>query len=77
MWIERKILRIPWTDKTMNVEVLNRIGEERKLLKAIKFKRLKYFRHIIRHFEMQRQLVVDGRRGRGQPRIDWVDNIKN
>ena len=49
---------------------MNRIDEGRKLLKTIKIRRLKYFGHIIRHFEVPRQLVkgqVDGRRGRGRP----------
>ena len=35
MWIYSQILKIPWTARITNKEVLRRIGGERKLLKII------------------------------------------
>ncbi|CAG9834914.1 unnamed protein product, partial [Diabrotica balteata] len=32
MWVFRRLLKIPWTDHTTNVEVLNRMDRERELL---------------------------------------------
>ena len=40
MWMYRKMLRIPWTDKITNAEVLSRAGEERKLSKTTKISKL-------------------------------------
>ena len=44
----------------------------------LKFKKLKYFKHINRHGSMHTTLLnstVNGKRGRGRPRIYWTSNI--
>ena len=35
MWVWRRLERVKWVDKVRNEEVLERVGEERKLLKII------------------------------------------
>ena len=43
MWCYRRILKISWTDKIRNSEVLDRIGiHETKLLKQIAKRKLEY-----------------------------------
>lgn len=61
MWIYRRMLRIPWTARVSNVEVLNRMGKEMEVLFEIKRRRLEYFGHIIRNGKYRLlQLVMKG-----------------
>ncbi len=41
-WFLRKMMRVPWTDKVSNEEVLRRAGVSRKLLKDIRMRQLSY-----------------------------------
>ena len=76
----RKVLRIPWTTRTTNIEVLERVNLKRpQLIDKIKKLKLKYFGHIKRHQSLERTIMegdVAGRRGRGRPRRRWEDDIK-
>lgn len=45
MWLYRRILRISWTEKVTNVEVMNRMGKEKEVLATIKRRKLEYFGH--------------------------------
>ncbi|KAJ4429718.1 hypothetical protein ANN_21922 [Periplaneta americana] len=36
MWIWRRMERVKWTDRTRNEAVLERVGEERMMLKLIR-----------------------------------------
>ena len=79
MWMYRRMLRIPWTDKVTNLEIINRINTRHHLFKTIQIKKLRYFGHIARHNNLQRVLLdgkIEARRGRGRPRIKWGNNIK-
>ncbi|CAG9835815.1 unnamed protein product [Diabrotica balteata] len=48
MWIYRRILKIPWTDKITNSVVLRRMNKERELLITIKRRKLEYLGHVLR-----------------------------
>ena len=41
-------MRIPWTDKLTNEEVLQRAGVERKLIGEIRTRQMRFFGHVIR-----------------------------
>ena len=75
----RKILRISWTEKITNKEVLKRIGvEEPILFQNIKKLKLSYFGHIKRHESLERHIMeakVEGKRGRGRPTRRWEQDI--
>ena len=43
MWFYRKILRIPWTSKQTNEEVLKMANDRRKLLTNIRTRQCKFF----------------------------------
>eukprot|EP00794_Sanderia_malayensis_P004984 gene4984-5642_t len=78
MWIYRRIMKVPWTAKKSNVEVLTLVNERRKLMGMIKKRKLKYFGHILRHPCLGKELcevMVNGKRGGGRPRLKWSDNI--
>jgi hypothetical protein len=77
MWLYRRILKIPWTDRVTNVEVLNRMGKDREILRSIKTRKLQYLDHIMRgHKYSIPQLVsqgkINGKRSRGRRRISWL-----
>ena len=72
-------LKLSWTEKMKNEEVLQRMNEKRKLINILKERKLKYFGHLIRLNNIYRTLLegyIDGKRGRGRPRMSWYDNIK-
>ena len=73
------MLKLSWTEKVKNEEVLQRMNEKRKLINILKERKLKYFGHLIRLNSIYRTLLegnIDGKRGRGRPRMSWYDNIK-
>ena len=63
------------TDET----VLNRLKFKDRLFKIIQVKEVKYFGHMIRHDDTLQRTVLDGKvngkRGRGRPRMKWTTNI--
>jgi hypothetical protein len=76
----RKLLRIPWTKMMSNEQVYKLAGTERELLRHIKSRKLQYFGHVLRQPEdnLERNVMtgeVKGNKGRGRPRISWIDNI--
>ena len=61
------------------VSYLSTLGVERGLLSQIRIHKLSYFGHIARHDSLQKTVLtgrIDGRRGRGRPRRQWYDDIK-
>ena len=80
MWSYRKMMKIPWTDKVTNAEVLNRMSTSLQLERVIKTRTLKYFGHVMRHQRLQKFLLegnLEAKRQRGRPRQTWMDNIKS
>ena len=80
LWTYRRMLRISWTEKITNEEVLKRVNIKKRLMTIIQTKKLKYFGHIVRHGgeSLHRVILdgkVDGKRGRGRPRSTWSSNI--
>ena len=73
------MLRISWTAHKTNKEVLDIIGTKTSLIQTIKQRKLAYFGHISRRDGLQRSLLegkINGKRGRGRPKMNWIDNIK-
>ena len=77
----RKILRISWTEKVSNEEVLKKIGiESPTLLQNIKKLKLGYFGHTTRHESLEKHILeakVEGKRGRGRPTRRWGKDIQD
>src|SRR6218665_4078444 len=79
--ILRMIMQISWTEKRTNKWVLEKAGVERKLLGIVKERKMKYFGHIMRKEGscLEKEIIqgtVPGGRGKGRPRINWMDNIR-
>ena len=80
MWVYRRILRISWTRKKTNVEVLIEVGvRTRRMLAEVKQRKLRYYGHVRRHNTIQKMIMegrIDGTRSRGRQRKTWIENIK-
>ena len=58
MWCWRKLLRIPWTDRVTNREVLDRIKPGLSLEAKITRLRLTYFGHVMRVNSLEKSIMV-------------------
>ena len=79
MWCFRKMGAISYKDRVTNEDVLKKLNTERKLLKTIKQRKLRYFGHVKRQNGFLKQTLegkIQGTRPRGRPRTTWVDNIQ-
>ena len=80
MWVYRKMARISYTERVKNEDVLKRLKVKKELLNKSKSHKLSYFGHIVRHESIQKTVLegrMEGSRGRGRPRRQWVDDIKD
>ena len=79
LWCYRRLLRISWTSRTTNVEVLQRIQPEACILDTVYRRKSSLVDHIIREGgELSRTLLlgtVYGPRGRGPPKTRVIDEI--
>ena len=78
MWFLRRMLRIPWTARVSNEEVMRRAGVEKTLMKTIRKKQLKFVGHIMRADGLERNCLlgkVEGTRSRGRQRIKYMDAV--
>lgn len=80
MWIFRRILKISWTDRITNDEVVIRMQQQPELLASIKRRKTSYFGHIVRNpkYDILKLIIqgkIDGIRGVGRPQMSWIDNI--
>ena len=48
MWFLRRMMKIPWTDKVSNEEVLTRAGVQRKMIREMLIRQLKFMGHTTR-----------------------------
>ena len=49
MWVYRRVLKISWTEKITNEEVLRRMGTGREIVRQFKTRKLQYLGYRIRH----------------------------
>ena len=75
----RRLLRVPWTARRPNQYILKEISPEYSLERLMLKLKLQYFGHGMRRtdsFEKTLMLSkIEGRRGRGQQRLRWLDGI--
>ena len=80
MWIYRRMMRISWTRKKTNAEVLRMAGLQGiAVMGIIKGRKITYFGHIKRHNSLLKELLegkAEGRRAVGYPRTNWEGNVE-
>ena len=78
MWFWRQMLKIPWTAKRTNVEVMEEAGLTRSLVNRIRKQQATFVSHILRRKGLE-HLVITGkmerRRGRGRQREQMIDSL--
>ena len=80
MWFYRRILRISWTERMTNEEVLRKMGTERLLLDINRERQWRFVSHLLREDSgMERHVIVtelDGKSAKGRPRMKMLDWMK-
>ena len=75
MWFLRRMMRIKWTDRITNKEVLRRAHTERDLINTIINKQIRFLGHVIRKDTIEALVLmgkIEGKRGRGRPRLNFM-----
>jgi hypothetical protein len=78
-WCWRRLLRIPWTAKRTNASIRKQLDINSLLSDYIAKQKLKYFGHVMRGDGLEKAVMIGmggGKRGRGRPRMRWLDEIK-
>ena len=78
VWCYRKILKISWTKRVSNKQVLNREEASKEMMRVIRRRQLRFYGHVMRRYQMEsncRTGRLDGRKGRGRPRNKFLDNL--
>ena len=80
MWFIRRMLRISWTEKETNVNVLREGNVQRSLLKTIRKRQMEFLGHVCRRRGLEFLSLtgkVEGKRDRGKQRITFLDSLCN
>ncbi|KAI5715825.1 hypothetical protein M8J77_023140 [Diaphorina citri] len=80
MWCFRRTLKIIWSDRISNEEVLKRINEKRQLMNIIAKRRTEWIGHNLRHEGLLHTIIeglVEGNVQRGRPRKEYMDQIRD
>ena len=78
MWFLRRMMKISWTKKITNEEVLRRAQTERQIMKQIVKRQCSFLGHVLRKRGIECQVVtgkVEGNRDRGRQRqtfLGWI-----
>ena len=80
MWCWRRMLKISWTERKTNESILDDIGRKRELLAVIRRRQMRFLGHVVRREYLENPILtgrIEGSRGRGRPRIKYMDDMKS
>ncbi len=78
MWLLRKMMRIPWTVKMTNVQVLRLANTKRYLLRNIRKRQLQFVGHICRKRDLEHLALtgkLEGKKSRGRQRETFITSL--
>ena len=78
MWMWRRMLRISWTQKKTNEEVLHMAGLNREIMHSIRKRQMTFLGHIVREEGLEYDVLtgtVEGKRARGRQREKFMDGL--
>ena len=78
MWFLRRIMKISWTERKSNTEVIEMTGYKKSLIKTIRKRQMEFLGHICRKEGIEKQVLcgkLEGTRGRGRQRTTYMDSI--
>ena len=79
MWLLRRMMRVPWTARRSNQQVLQMAGTSRSLMTAIRQRQLGYLGHVLRTRSLGKDCLlgmIEGTRARGRQRMKFMDGVK-
>ena len=79
MWCHRRMLKLPWTERKANEEVLQMASAERNIIATIRSRQMRFLGHIMRRGELEDLSItgkLDGKRPRGRPRFTYIEKIR-
>ena len=79
LWCWRRLLRVPWTARRSNQSILKEISSGCSLEGLMLKLKLQYFGHLMQRPDSFGKTLmlgkIEGRRKRGQPRMEWLNGI--
>ena len=78
MWCWRRLLKISWTERISNEEVLRRMNVERELIVKIRTSQMRFIGHVMRRGKIEDLSLtgrIPGSRARGRQREKYLDGI--
>ena len=76
LWCWRRLLRVPWTARRSNQSVLKEISPQCSLEGLMLKLKLQYFGHLLRRADsLENTLMLRKTKGRGWPKMTWLDDI--
>ena len=79
MWCWRRLLKISWTERISNEEVMRRMGNEREIIMKIRVRQMRFVGHVMRRGKIEDLSLtgrIPGSRARGRQREKYMDGIK-
>ena len=81
LWCWRRLLRVPWTARRSNQFILKEISPGCSLEGLMLKLKLQYFGHLMQRADSFEKILmrgkIEGRRRKGQQRMNWLDGITN
>ena len=80
LWFLRRMMRIAWTERKSNTEVMEMTGYKRSLLRTIRKRQMKFLGHTCRKNGIETQILcgkIEGRKSRGRQRTTYIDSLNN
>ena len=80
MWFLRRLLRISWTQRVTNEEVLARAKGKITLLETIKSRKMKFLGYVMRRKGTENLAVtgkIEGKRARDRQKMPYMSKIKD
>ena len=78
MWCLRRMLRVPWTARVTNQEILRRTNTKRSLLETIRRRQMNFLGHTLRRKTNEHLCLtgkIEGKRARGRQRLKYVQSL--
>ena len=81
MWCWRRLLRVPWTEKRLNLSILKKISPEYSLEGLMLKQKFQYFGHLMQSpNSLEKSLMlgkIESWRRSGWQRMRWLGDITN
>ena len=79
MWCHRRMLKLSWTEKKTNKEVLQMASAKRNIIATIRNRQMRFLDHIMRRGELEDLSItgkLNGKRPRRGPRFTYIERIR-